>query len=430
MAEVASSSPEEDRTPRSGIGSPVEIVRYDDAHAGAFNSLNRAWLDAHGLYEPPDEKQLADPRGQILDRGGDIFVALAGGQVVGTAALIPVAEGVIEIVKVTVAERARGGGLGRRLVERCIARARELGMRRMVLVSSTRLGPALRLYESMGFVHRPPPAPLVYATADVYMELELEAASPAPRSVRHFYDDLAPVYHLIFEDWDASIARQGHALDGIIRGLVGPHVRFVHDAAMGIGTQAIALAMRGYRVTGSDLSAQAAARAGREAAVRGVDLPCHAADLRALSLRPASCDVIMACDNAVPHLLHEHELRQAFAECRRCLRPGGALLISLRDYGDPPPRGTVERRPYGERSLGGNRVSLEQIWTWDGDQYDLALAIEMLDGAAAGRRQEFRSRYRAYPVPQVQAIMEAGGFDRVQRIDGRFYQPVLLGSVA
>jgi hypothetical protein len=44
---------------------------------------------------------------------------------------------------------------------------------RVVLVSSTRLGAALRLYEKLGFEHRPPPAVQAYATADVYMELEL-----------------------------------------------------------------------------------------------------------------------------------------------------------------------------------------------------------------------------------------------------------------
>lgn len=249
-------------------------------------------------------------------------------------------------------------------------------------------------------------------------------------TAQRFYDGLAPVYHLIFEDWDASIARQGGALDGIIRDHVGPHVRVIHDAAMGIGTQAIALAMHGYRVTGSDLSPQAVARARREARGRGVDLLSHAADVRALSLRPASCDVILACDNAVPHLLDEDELQKAFIECRRCLRSGGALLISLRDYGAPPPSGTVERHPYGERSSGESRVRLEQVWAWDGDQYELTLIIEILGGVNAGRRQEFRSRYRAYPVRQVQGIMEAAGFSRVQRIDGRFYQPVLLGSVA
>ena len=34
-----------------------------------------------------------------------------------------------------------------------------------------------------------------------------------------FYDRLAPFYHLIFPDWEASIARQAAALDAVIRAL-------------------------------------------------------------------------------------------------------------------------------------------------------------------------------------------------------------------
>ena len=79
----------------------------------------------------------------------------------------------VELVKLTVSESARGSGLGRRLVERCIEHARQTSARRMVLVSSTKLGAALRLYESLGFAHRPMPATVPYATADVFMELEL-----------------------------------------------------------------------------------------------------------------------------------------------------------------------------------------------------------------------------------------------------------------
>ena len=153
--------------------SSSRITNFSEAHAGAFYALNRAWLDEHKLYEPADEKQLADPQAEILARGGAIFVALIGDRVVGTAALVPSGPGTVEIAKVTVSEAARGHGLGRRLTEHCISHARTQGYDRMVLVSSTRLGPALRLYESLGFVHRPLPEGLPYASADVYMELAL-----------------------------------------------------------------------------------------------------------------------------------------------------------------------------------------------------------------------------------------------------------------
>ena len=149
------------------------IIPYRDADAAAFYALNRVWLDEHGLYEEPDERQLADPVGQIIEPGGAIWVAVAGGEVVGTAAVMPHAPGEVEIVKLTVAEPARGQGLGRRLAERCIEEAKAMGARRIVLVSSSRLGAALRLYEKLGFQHVPPPDNPVYSTADVYMVLEL-----------------------------------------------------------------------------------------------------------------------------------------------------------------------------------------------------------------------------------------------------------------
>jgi ribosomal protein S18 acetylase RimI-like enzyme len=152
------------------------IIPFRDGDAAAFYALNRAWLDQHGLYEEPDEKQLADPVGQIIEPGGAIWVAVADGSVIGTAALVPHGPGEVEIAKLAVAEPARGQGLGRRLAERCIEQARTMGARRIVLVSSSRLGAALRLYEKLGFRHVSPPDHPVYATADVYMELDLEDA--------------------------------------------------------------------------------------------------------------------------------------------------------------------------------------------------------------------------------------------------------------
>lgn len=81
--------------------------------------------------------------------------------------------------------------------------------------------------------------------------------------VRTFYDDLAPLYHLV---WDASVTRQGGALASIIGERWGADARVVLDGAVGIGTQALGLLMRGFDVIGSDLSLGAVRRATREAA--------------------------------------------------------------------------------------------------------------------------------------------------------------------
>src|SRR5262245_20520928 len=129
-------------------------------------------------------------------------------------------------------------------------------------------------------------------------------------SVRAFYDELAPLYHLVYENWERSVEYQGGQLASLIRERWGD-ARTVLDAAVGIGTQALGLLGQGFQVTASDLSAEAVARARREAVRRGRTLPCVVADFRALAARSASVDVVIACDNALPHLATAAEIQTA-----------------------------------------------------------------------------------------------------------------------
>jgi SAM-dependent methyltransferase len=245
-------------------------------------------------------------------------------------------------------------------------------------------------------------------------------------SVRAFYDRLAPLYHLIYEDWEATATRQGAALASLIDERWGPGARSVLDAAVGIGTQALGLLARGFRVIGSDLSPRAVERARGEATRRGLALPALVADFRALPLREASVDVVVVADNALPHLDTDAEIAAALAECRRCARPGGGCLVTLRDYGTPPPAGTVEEQPYGERTLDGRRYRVRQTRTWQGPRYEVAFEFVPLDGGE-GPTVPWTS-YRAIPVERVAALMRDVGLVDVLRLDGRFFQPVLLGT--
>lgn len=151
----------------------IRITPFDDRYAADFGRLNRAWLEGLGLLEEADAKHLDRPRRSIIDPGGQIFFAMADQRPVGTCAVIPHGKGWFEIAKLAVAPEVRRHGIGRRLVEAAIGYARRTGAERIVLVSSTRLQPALRLYESMGFRHEPLPEKLDYASADVYMALDL-----------------------------------------------------------------------------------------------------------------------------------------------------------------------------------------------------------------------------------------------------------------
>ena len=46
--------------------------------------------------------------------------------------------------------------------------------------------------------------------------MSTERPRETPGSVRAFYDELAPLYHLVYEDWESSVARQGAALASLI----------------------------------------------------------------------------------------------------------------------------------------------------------------------------------------------------------------------
>src|SRR5579862_4496499 len=102
----------------------VRIVRYEDKHADDFARLNREWLDRFGLYEEADGKQLNAPRQAIIEAGGEIFVAVLGERVVGTCALVRMSPGMFEVAKLSVDRDMRGQGLGRRLTQHAIDRAR------------------------------------------------------------------------------------------------------------------------------------------------------------------------------------------------------------------------------------------------------------------------------------------------------------------
>lgn len=156
----------------------VRIVKYSPRWRADFARLNVQWLERWFVVEAIDREVLGDPETHILAPGGCILFAVlrddAGGErAVGTVALKREAEGVYELTKMAVEEGLRGAGIGRRLLQGAIDAYGGLGGHELFLESSRKLAPALALYESAGFRHRPAPRPgSHYRRADVYMVWE------------------------------------------------------------------------------------------------------------------------------------------------------------------------------------------------------------------------------------------------------------------
>lgn len=154
----------------------IRIVDYSPGWRDDFARLNIEWLERWFVVEAIDREVLSDPETHILAAGGRVLFAIADDRAIGTVALKHEGHGVYELTKMAVEPALRGSGVGRLLMQQALDVFRQLDGRELFLESSSLLAPALKLYESVGFVHHPAPRPgSHYARADVYMVWEPEA---------------------------------------------------------------------------------------------------------------------------------------------------------------------------------------------------------------------------------------------------------------
>ncbi len=86
------------------------------------------------------------------------FIAEGNGKVVGCCGIYPtegLPKGCCELVKLYLLPEARKAGVGKRLIECCIAVAKTFGYTKMYLESMPELSKAVSLYERLGFTHLP-----------------------------------------------------------------------------------------------------------------------------------------------------------------------------------------------------------------------------------------------------------------------------------
>jgi SAM-dependent methyltransferase len=247
-----------------------------------------------------------------------------------------------------------------------------------------------------------------------------------------FYDGLAEDYHLLLEDWPRAVRWQGQVLDRLLRERLGEGPLAVLDCCCGIGTQAIGLALLGHRVHATDFSAASVARAAREAPGFGVSLKVGVADVRMLPEQVTGVfNAVIACDNALPHLLTDTDLQRGVAGMAVKLRAGGLLLASIRDYDALAP----ERPPATPvRVLAGPpRRVVFQVWDWsaDGRSYRFHQFILKEQEQSDWQMSHHAGEYRALLKDELTRALRQAGL-----VDGRwhtpeesgYYQPIITAS--
>ncbi len=155
--------------------SECEVVTYADEYQKAFFELNRDWINQNAWQlEASDYEVLGDPRKYIIERGGEVYVGLIRGEVLGVCALRKVDDATYELAKLAVSPRAQGHGLGAALCRAVVEGARERGGRKVIIETNSRLLPAVHIYEKLGFRAIDTSGKSVhYARVDLVMEKEL-----------------------------------------------------------------------------------------------------------------------------------------------------------------------------------------------------------------------------------------------------------------
>ncbi|MEJ2212458.1 MAG: class I SAM-dependent methyltransferase [Anaerolineae bacterium] len=237
-------------------------------------------------------------------------------------------------------------------------------------------------------------------------------------------DDL---YHHWAKTYDYFFGDRGAEID-FWAAVAEPYGRRLLDAMCGTAEVSLALARRGHRVAGLDLSpAMLAVAAQRLAAAadypaRGLSLLLG--DVTHIPAVAGSFDFALVGGNGSFNHLDAGAAARALQELRRVLRPGGALGLELVNP-------HLLKEVYPERTFGPFRptppgVSVEKV---SRNRYDATAGLfhieQMTHFEIGGVQGEFEERFHlhVWPPERVQAMLHAAGFGGV-----RFYGDYQQGA--
>ena len=242
-----------------------------------------------------------------------------------------------------------------------------------------------------------------------------------------FYDSMATQYDKLFQDWQATTREQAEILDRLFRECGYARTARVLDCACGIGTQALGLAALGYEVTASDISEGELAEARQRAAKNGLQIRFARADFCALSdTFTEQFDIVIAMDNALPHMLTDRALSTAVKSIVGRLKADGIFVASIRDYDSLLANKPPYSPPYIHKTEKGQRVSF-QTWDWQDENYRLTQYI--IEDEETLRISKFVCEYRATRREELTRLLRDEGCREVvwkTPEETGFYQPIVV----
>jgi SAM-dependent methyltransferase len=249
------------------------------------------------------------------------------------------------------------------------------------------------------------------------------------------YDSFSEDYDR-FVNWQGRLSAELPFITAQLQRLAAPgDVRArVLDAACGTGMHAIALAQRGFRVAGADLSAAMVERARQNAGVAGAAVHFEAAGFGALSAAfgGEAFDAVVCLGNSLPHVLTPEDLLAALRDFAACLRPEGLLLIQNRNFDAVLASGERWMEPQSHREGDVERIFLRF--------YDFepagVIAFNILSLKRSGQgpwsQQVMTTRLRPITQTDLLATLSKAGFARTESfgsMSGEPFDPAASGNL-
>lgn len=211
----------------------------------------------------------------------------------------------------------------------------------------------------------------------------------------------------------------------------------VLDAACGTGMHAIALAQRGYRSAGADLSAGMIEQARENASRAAVEVSFEAAGFGELAptfsnrgLLPF--DALLCLGNSLPHLLSARELQNALDDFAACLRPGGLLLIQNRNFDTVMASHSRWMEPQAHRE-GEREWLFVRFYDFpEPERIDFNILILRRSGSGPWEQEVITTSLRPLPLKELSAALAAAGFQSLNAfgdLGGTAFDPSSSGNL-
>lgn len=181
----------------------------------------------------------------------------------------------------------------------------------------------------------------------------------------------------------------------------------VLDLGCGTGNITIPLAGRGFALTGVDLSVEMVVEARRKAVERGLDISFLTQDMLSLNLCGKKFDTVLSICDVLNYLTHEADLKQAFDQVYKHLRPGGLWLFDLNSA-------YKLQSIYGDQFYADLQTDFAYFWDnrYDWDREICTMTLTFFIKTADGRYERVQEEHRQklwFPE-QIKELAVGAGF--------------------